>query len=278
MVASTLQTAELDVGDQTLHVRVRAGSPTVLFLHGLAGYGGEWQAVVSFLPDDMGVIAVDQRGHGESYRGGDVDVDAHRWVDDAAAAIEAHGQGSTVVVGQSMGNLVAVPLAALRPDLVDALVVIEGGISAVSDETIDGLANWFGQWPPAFVSKREAREFFGADERSTSAWVAGLARTDAGLVARFDPAVMLATMHALGQGLAEQWKQIKAPTRIVQATASAIDESDIAEMLRARPDAELITVAGGHDLHLDEPQIVAGIIERAATTDGDDARSATKEP
>ncbi len=38
--------------------------PAILFLHGLAGHGGEWQTVVELLGDGCRTMALDLRGHG----------------------------------------------------------------------------------------------------------------------------------------------------------------------------------------------------------------------
>lgn len=49
------------------------------------------------------------------------------------------------------------------------------------------LRKWLNRWPDSFVDAADASEFFGSEARSTRAWVAGLAKTSAGLVRRFDP-------------------------------------------------------------------------------------------
>jgi len=270
MHADRRHTVGLERGDGTLSVDVRsgeAGHPTVLLLHGLAGYGGEWAGVRHFLPEEFGVIMPDQRGHGASFDGTtDLDVSAQCWVDDAVACVEACADGPVTIVGQSMGSLVATRVAGARPDLVDTLVLIEGGMAAMSDDDLVGLAAWFDSWPAAFSTRREATEFFGVDERSTKAWVDGLASTDAGFEPRFDAATMVATMQELaGTDSWELWKRITTPTVIMQASSSVISADDIDQMISLRPATELVTIAGGHDLHLDEPEIVAQIIARVCS-------------
>ena len=47
---------------------------------------------------------------------------------DCAALIEASGGGPAVVLGHSMGGYVSVVLAATRPDLVERVVLLDGGL------------------------------------------------------------------------------------------------------------------------------------------------------
>lgn len=251
--------------DLTLSVPVRRGDPTVLLLHGLAGYGGEWAALIGALPEDFGIIAPDQRGHGRSQADGSIDLAASRWVEDAIACIESSPAKRVTVVGQSMGGIVAMMLAAERPDLVHALVLIEAGLTPVGDDEVAGLQAWLDTWPPVFETKGAARRFFGKNERSTPAWVGGLVASDDGLRAAFDGPTMLAAIKELaGTDRSELWSRITVPTVVIRATQSALDDTDVQAMAAARPGAEMATIAGGHDLHLEEPEIVASVIARCA--------------
>lgn len=54
---------------------------------------------------------------------------------DAAAVIEALGGGPVTVLGHSMGGAVEFLLAAQRPDLVSALVVVDMTVLNVEPET-----------------------------------------------------------------------------------------------------------------------------------------------
>ncbi len=89
------------------------GTP-VLFLHGLAGYAGEWRTTAEWLAGDHRVVALDGRGHGRSERRpDDVSIEAH--AADAAYAVEQLELDRVIVVGQSLGGLTAIALAAARP-------------------------------------------------------------------------------------------------------------------------------------------------------------------
>ena len=125
-----------DVDLPGLDVRLKAtrwsgtGTP-VLLLHGLASTRRFWDLVVPGLAG-LPVVALDQRGHGESerpsgpYDGGVVAADA-------LTALDALGISRAVVVGHSWGASTALRLAADAPGRVLAAVAIDGGLGSWRD-------------------------------------------------------------------------------------------------------------------------------------------------
>ncbi|HEX6220957.1 MAG TPA: alpha/beta hydrolase, partial [Acidimicrobiia bacterium] len=83
-----MESTEVTVAGVSLHALFRPGSPTILFLHGLAGHDGEWKRVYEVLDDSIGVIAPDQRGHGDSWGGVDIEVDRSAYLSDVVLLIE----------------------------------------------------------------------------------------------------------------------------------------------------------------------------------------------
>lgn len=106
-----------------------AGTP-VLLLHGLASTRRFWNLVVPDLVDaGLSVVALDQRGHGESPVPDETDFSPAAVAKDAAVALDALGISRAVVVGHSWGASVALTLAADQPGRVLAAVAIDGGFS-----------------------------------------------------------------------------------------------------------------------------------------------------
>src|ERR1044072_1392597 len=97
-------------------------APALLLLHGLAGHAREWDGTAAHLAPRHRVLCPEQRGHGRSDRRPE-DLSPDAFAADATAWIEALGVAPAVVVGQSLGGLTAILLAAQRPDLVCGLVV-----------------------------------------------------------------------------------------------------------------------------------------------------------
>ena len=104
----------------------RAEAPVMLLLHGFPEYSAAWTEVAELLAQGYRCIAPDQRGFGQSFAPQDVDAYALReLVADMAALIGTLG-GKAVVVGHDWGAAVAYGLAMFKPELVSALVIING--------------------------------------------------------------------------------------------------------------------------------------------------------
>jgi pimeloyl-ACP methyl ester carboxylesterase len=111
----------------------------VLAIHGLTSSSRTWPFLAGAL--DHPVFAPDLRGRGRSNGlSGPVGLVQH--AEDCAEVVAATGGVPLVVVGHSMGGFVGTVLAARRPDLVRALVLVDGGLPfPAADEaaTLAGL-------------------------------------------------------------------------------------------------------------------------------------------
>jgi pimeloyl-ACP methyl ester carboxylesterase len=103
-----------------------SGTPVVL-LHGLASQRRFWNFVVPHLAG-LPVVAIDQRGHGDSDRP-DGAYDPVTCATDLAIAMDALGWSRAVVAGHSWGGSVAATFAAEHPERTLALVALDGGFS-----------------------------------------------------------------------------------------------------------------------------------------------------
>ncbi len=115
-----------------------SGAP-VLAIHGITSSSRSWPLLAQEL--DRPVVAPDLRGRGRSnHLPGPVGIVAH--ADDCAAVLHAVTDEPVVVVGHSMGGFVATVLADRHPDLVRALVLVDGGLPfppADAEATLAGL-------------------------------------------------------------------------------------------------------------------------------------------
>jgi len=106
----------------------------VLLLHGWTCDSHDWIWQMPALESRYRVVAVDLRGHGRSEikpRGSYTPAD---YVADIEDLISKQGSSKkTVVIGHSMGVQIAARLALKRPDLVEAVVSVDGSLGFSSD-------------------------------------------------------------------------------------------------------------------------------------------------
>jgi pimeloyl-ACP methyl ester carboxylesterase len=125
---------DVDLPGQGVRLRATrwpgAGTP-ILLLHGLASTRRFWNLVVPGLVG-LPVIALDQRGHGDSERP-DGPYDAATVVADALTALDALGVSRAVVVGHSWGASTALRIAHEAPERVLAVVAVDGGLGRAVD-------------------------------------------------------------------------------------------------------------------------------------------------
>jgi pimeloyl-ACP methyl ester carboxylesterase len=122
-----------------LHVAVDEGSgPVVIFLHGIASSAVTFANVIPLVTGRHRIIALDLLGFG----GSPSPADATYSVEEHAAAvlrtIGALGlRGPLVLVGHSMGAIIAIRLAATHPRRVSRLVIVSPPIYLAPDALWD---------------------------------------------------------------------------------------------------------------------------------------------
>ena len=96
---------------------------TLLFQHGLCGNAAQPQ---DLFPLGIGwrCLTLECRGHGGSDAGASDGFSIANFADDVASLIEARALAPVALGGVSMGAAIALRLAALRPSLVKALVLV----------------------------------------------------------------------------------------------------------------------------------------------------------
>jgi len=117
---------EVDLpGRGTAFVRIAdgpKGATTVLLVHGLFATADlNWSLAIPVLASRFRVVAPDLRGHGRGLP--TCRFDGEECADDLAAIIRALELGPVIVVGYSLGGLVAQLFARRHPDLVAGLVL-----------------------------------------------------------------------------------------------------------------------------------------------------------
>ncbi|HEY1085379.1 MAG TPA: alpha/beta hydrolase [Candidatus Saccharimonadales bacterium] len=112
----------------TLHVReyrkVKRAKATILFIHGIGNNGSAWDEVIKRLPDDVQVVTIDLLGFGESPKPHWARYDAKAQANSVLATYFTLGLSTKlIIVGHSLGSLVAIEIAKRYPLLVSRLIL-----------------------------------------------------------------------------------------------------------------------------------------------------------
>lgn len=108
------------------------GGRDLLFLHGLASSSHMIDLAAPALIGEFHVVAYDQRGHGESSKPS-AGYGFESMTEDAAAVIRQLGLERPVTLGHSWGANVALELGVRHPELVSALILLDGGFMTMRD-------------------------------------------------------------------------------------------------------------------------------------------------
>ena len=102
-------------------------APPIVLLHGGHQSAHSWDLVSLHLAQRFRVMALDQRGHGDSEWARDVAYTNHEMSLDAEAFIEVMGLQRPILMGHSMGGRNAMLLTRRSPSLLRALVIVDVG-------------------------------------------------------------------------------------------------------------------------------------------------------
>ena len=240
-----------------------ADAPPVVLLHGVTGHARVWDHLAERLLPGRRVLALDQRGHGDSDPAPDDDYRVGTMADDVAAFAGSLRLERFALVGHSMGGRIAIKYAADHAARLDRLVIVDIGpdinlaglrrvrdMMAKSPERIESE-----EWAVEYI--RRANPLQNVDmlrERVRH----GLKRLPDGELT-WKYAKGLRDLMREGRGdavdLWEPLPRIPCPTLIVRGAASDILAPDVAKtMVERLPDGRLVEIEGaGHTVPADRP-------------------------
>ncbi|HEY2660492.1 MAG TPA: alpha/beta hydrolase [Caulobacteraceae bacterium] len=241
----------------------RVDAATLVLLHGFTGHARSWDVFAEAMSDRYHVLALDQRGHGESGWAAADQYGVEIMADDLEAFVQALGLKHFALLGLSMGGLVTIEFAGRRSRPPTGCVIVDIGPELVQAGSSRIQANV--RAADTFASREEAFAAARADNSRPPEALhrqrsdAGLMRTeDARWTYRYDRALRSPRTLRL-RDPQTAWRScanIAAPTLIVRGEVSDILSPQIAErMLQTIPDARLATVAdAGHGVPYDAPE------------------------
>ena len=236
-----------------------AGRPPQLLLHGGAQTAHSWDEVAPELATDHHVLALDQRGHGDSAWAPGGHYARADFVADVRAFLDDRGWQRAILMGLSLGGVNALTFAARHPERMHGLVVVD---------VAPTIAAAGGQ---AIRAQLAVRDFASFDEAVERALAFNRRRTRANIETRlrhalrqgpdghwsykFDPAISSGGLEADFERLWDEVRRIRCPTLLVRGAESAILTREAAERMRTElPGCAVAEVAGaGHSVMGDNP-------------------------
>lgn len=231
--------------------------PAVVLLHSFLMDVTMWAPQVAAFGQNHRLIAIDERGHGQTPANAPFDYwDVAR---DALAVLDHLGIDRAAVIGTSQGGFVALRMALLAPERVTALAVL-GTSGEAEDEQIaaayDQLTEvWIAQGPETVIDAT-AKICLGDYDASewTPKWSA------------VEPERLRLIANALTRrdGVLDRVGEITAPVLVLHGTADlAYPVAKAEALVAALPKAELVLVEdGAHFLSLTHAADVNPHLER----------------
>jgi pimeloyl-ACP methyl ester carboxylesterase len=251
-----------------------ADAPDIVCVHGYTGSADAFNALARHLKDRYHIFAPDVRGHGESTwsPGG-----AYRYEDqvgDLAEFTERLELDKFVLIGTSMGGIIAMAYAAENSERLSGLVINDIGPDA--EAGTQRITHMVGSRPDEFATLEEAMAYRraaspilaarGAEDQHELALGVLRQRADGKWGWKMDPAYIRQRVERGAPVRPPLWPVLEAvscPTLVVWGTDSdVLSEAQAQRMVDVLPRGELVRVPGiGHAPTLVEP-VVLGALDR----------------
>lgn len=232
--------------------------PAVVLVHGLGSQATEWLPVARSLARDHRVVLVELPGHGLARMPNALTLDeAARSLD---REIAEQGAEPVVLVGHSVGGLIALAEALRSPARVRALVLVETALRPQAGPQ-ERVALFAALEHDFRGTLRATYEAFGRDSAQGARLWAQASTVDSGVMKAWIPL-------AVASDLSGRLRELRVPLLVVLSDRSWPRDEPwpaCAESLgyAGATSVRAVRIAGsGHFVMLDEPALVAGAIRR----------------
>jgi pimeloyl-ACP methyl ester carboxylesterase len=242
-------------------------APALVMLHGLRGYSGTWRGLAAALAGEYHLIAIDQRGRGQSDWDPGRNYYTDAYLSDLEQVVDQLGLGRFALLGHSMGGATAYIYAARHSQRLAALLIedIAPGSSAEGPGAQRIVAE-MATLPESFASWAEARRYWrtkrptvsdaALEQRVAESMCMG---TDGRVTWRYDARGIRQTrMHPDPARVIDLWPvvtRITVPTLIIRGEKSDFCPLPTVERICAQnPRLTSVTVPdASHYVHDDAP-------------------------
>ena len=249
-----------------------AGAPLLLLVHGTRDHARSWDWTAHAMRDSWHVIAPDLRGHGDSQWSPDGAYLGPFHVLDLADLIDTLGHQQATIVGHSYGGHVCGRYAALFPDRVRKLVLVDGlgpsasalakwaehGVTKRSREWIEKRRETRARQPRRFATSDEAVARMAAanghlsEDQARHLALHGIRLYADGYGWKYDPDIWNFLPEEFSVDSTAFWREISAPTLLCWGTESWTTNPREDESTAHFPDHRTVVFEkAGHWLHHD---------------------------
>jgi len=240
------------------------GSPVMVLLHGLRGHAHSWDDVSADRCQDYHVLALDQRGRGESDWAKDGDYSTDAYVADLAGFCEVLKLDSFTLVGHSMGGRNSIAFTARYPERVQKLIIVDVG-PELDRRGSERISREIREVPEEFDSFEAVVAYMNQQNRYASEAVLrrrlqyAIKELPNGKIGwRYDRAIREQRRQGTTPPATDLWpavRSITCPTLIVRGQDSDVLSPEVAQqMLEAMPNAQLVELPrAGHMVFEDNP-------------------------
>ncbi|MDX2933939.1 alpha/beta fold hydrolase [Streptomyces ipomoeae] len=237
----------------------RDGGVPLVFVHGWTANRHRWDHQVAHFAEKRRVIRMDLRGHGESSGAGVRTID--ELTKDVLALLDHLKIERFVVVGHSMGGMIAQTIALTHPDRVERMVLV-ASISRMAYSRGRGLLMAASTRVPyrLFVAANIQRAFApGYPREEIREYIRASAATPREVVM-----TLYGAMRAFD--VLDRVPEIRTPTLIVHGYHDI--QLPLAQALRiakSHPDAVLRILDAGHELPVEKPAELTATLDAFLT-------------
>jgi pimeloyl-ACP methyl ester carboxylesterase len=246
-----------------------AAAPPLVCVHGYTGSGDAFNGFARHFRDRFHIVALDVRGHGESAWSPSSAYTYSDQAGDLAAFTGQLGLGQFILLGTSMGGIIAMTYAMEHGQHLRALVLndvgpeVEHGSQRIT-QMVGSRPHEFTTLDDAMAYRREASPIVAgrgaADQRELALGVLRQ-RPDGKWGWKMDPAYIRQRGAPVRPNLWPALAQLACPTLVVWGTDSdVLSEAQARRMIETLPKGELLAIPGvGHAPSLVEPASLAGL-------------------
>ena len=254
-----------------------SSSRVMILLHGVMENAQIWDSFAFSISDHLRIIALDQRGHGDSDWASPPAYSCNDYVRDLSEFIESLGVNGVILMGHSMGALHAIKYTYMKPEKVKGLIHVDIEPSPLP-ENREYLNERYNIQPSFYISIedymgriRKTIQYAEKDMIQNFASSSLKKESDGKFYIRFDKEVL---KHFDQYDLLPHVRDIKCPTLIVRGEESMVMRREKAqEMNRYISNSKLAEIpSASHIVPIDNPksfqQVVMGFLKDFHLIDG----------